>query len=175
MGGMSRDERPMPTGRIRRTAMPAFLAARTATAIGAANLRARRGDSLAELARDERLAAAATRIATTMGDMKGAVMKIGQLLSFVDSSMIPEAYRDALAVLQADAPPMAYHLVEDVLTAELGAPPGEVFEWISPNPIAAASIGQVHMAHLGDRELVVKVQYPGVADAIAADLRNGAL
>ena len=172
---VSRDDGSIPTGRLRRTATPALLAARTAAAIAAAKARAMRGDSVAEIARDERLAAAATRVATSMGEMKGAVMKIGQLLSFVDSAMIPEAYREALTVLQADAPPMPFHLVEDVVTAELGAPPHEMFDWFSPKPIAAASIGQVHMAHLGDQELVVKVQYPGVAEAIAADLRNGAL
>jgi len=62
-----------------------------------------------------------------------------------------------------------------VVEAELGAPVDELFDWFSPNPIAAASIGQVHMAHLGEREVVVKVQYPGVAKAVEADLRNAAL
>jgi predicted unusual protein kinase regulating ubiquinone biosynthesis (AarF/ABC1/UbiB family) len=70
---------------------------------------------------------------------------------------------------------MPYHLVEEVIREELGGPPEKVFTWFSPKPIAAASIGQVHMAHVGERELVVKVQYPGVAKAVEADLRNAAL
>src|SRR5262249_10107306 len=77
--------------------------------------------------------------------------------------------------LQADAPPMPYAMVEDVVRTELGRGPEEIFDFFSKVPIAAASIGQVHMAHLGERELVVKVQYPGVAKAVEADLRNAAL
>ncbi len=102
-------------------------------------------------------------------------MKIGQALSFIDVSLIPEEYRKALSMLQSDAPAMPFEKVEAVVEKELGAKPGEIFTWFSPRPIAAASIGQVHMAHLGDREVVVKVQYPGVAKAVEADLRNAAL
>jgi predicted unusual protein kinase regulating ubiquinone biosynthesis (AarF/ABC1/UbiB family) len=139
-----------------------------------------RGDASVEsILADERLASAAENAARTMGQMKGAVMKIGQLVSFVDSDLVPPAYREALAILQADAPPMPYALVEDVVRAELGAAPREIFSFFSEIPIAAASIGQVHAARLagpaGERELVVKVQYPGVAEAIEADLANGAL
>jgi predicted unusual protein kinase regulating ubiquinone biosynthesis (AarF/ABC1/UbiB family) len=114
-------------------------------------------------------------IARSLGEMKGAPMKIGQALSFVDVSLIPEEYRRALSILQSEAPPMPYHLVEEVIREELGGPPEKVFSWFSPKPIAAASIGQVHMAHLGETEVVVKVQYPGVAKAVEADLRNAAL
>jgi predicted unusual protein kinase regulating ubiquinone biosynthesis (AarF/ABC1/UbiB family) len=77
---------------------------------------------------------------------------------------------------------MPRELVEDVVTRELGAPPSSIFSFFSPNPIAAASIGQVHMARLPapdgrgeELELVVKVQYPGVAEAIESDLSNAAL
>jgi predicted unusual protein kinase regulating ubiquinone biosynthesis (AarF/ABC1/UbiB family) len=107
--------------------------------------------------------------------MKGAAMKIGQALSFVDVSLIPEQYRTALSILQSDASPMPFDQVEAVVEEELGAPIGELFNWFSPRAIAAASIGQVHMAHLRDQEVVVKVQYPGVAKAVEADLRNAAL
>jgi predicted unusual protein kinase regulating ubiquinone biosynthesis (AarF/ABC1/UbiB family) len=174
----------MPTGRVRRTALPAAVLLRSgaAQALAAARALTRGETSAREILADERLAASAERAARTMGEMKGAVMKIGQLLSFVDSEFIPPAYRDALATLQADAPPMAQDLVDDVITRELGAPPASIFSFFSPNPIAAASIGQVHMARLpspagGDEELelVVKVQYPGVAEAIASDLSNAAL
>ena len=70
---------------------------------------------------------------------------------------------------------MPYAMVEEVVEEELGAPPEAIFDYFSPVPIASASIGQVHMAHRGSEELVVKVQYPGVAKAIESDLRNAAL
>ena len=138
-------------------------------------MRVLRGDSAEDIALDPHLVAAAEDIARSLGEMKGAAMKIGQALSFVDVSLIPKEYRTALAVLQSDAPSMPLEHVVGVIEAELGAPLDELFDWFSPNPIAAASIGQVHMAHLGDREVVVKVQYPGVAKAVEADLRNAAL
>ena len=104
-------------------------------------------------------------------------MKLGQMASYLDDGL-PEPVRLALAQLQADAPPMSAELAAGVVRAELGADPEDLFvEW-DPTPIAAASIGQVHRAVLIDpttgeeRAVAVKVQYPGVADAIAADLAN---
>ncbi len=180
--GAGRGSGLLPTGRVRRTTVPAALALRTAASTAAAQARAfaNRDATARDALLDERLVAAAERTAAVMGDMKGAVMKVGQLLSFVDVDLVPEQYRTALAALQADAPPMPLELVRDVVTAELGAPPEAVFDWFSPEPIAAASIGQVHLARLDDGagdelELVVKVQYPGVAEAIEADLANSAL
>src|SRR6202035_3236356 len=123
----------------------------------------------------ERLAA---RYAEVLGDMKGAVMKVGQILSFVDvDGVVPAPYRDlfqgTLARLQSDAPPLAPDEIAEVIQAELGARPEEIFAFFSPRPVAAASIGQVHAARLADgTELAVKVQYPGVADAVRADLAN---
>jgi predicted unusual protein kinase regulating ubiquinone biosynthesis (AarF/ABC1/UbiB family) len=109
--------------------------------------------------------------------MKGALMKIGQMASYLDDGL-PEPVRLALAELQSNAPPMSSELAAEVITAELGAPPEKIFvEW-DPEPIAAASIGQVHRAviideHTGkERAVAVKVQYPGVADAIESDLKN---
>jgi predicted unusual protein kinase regulating ubiquinone biosynthesis (AarF/ABC1/UbiB family) len=78
-----------------------------------------------------------------------------------------------MARLQADAPPMAPELAAEVIEKELGAAPDAIFAEFSPKPLAAASIGQVHAARLADgRDVAVKVQYPGVAEAIQADLRN---
>lgn len=169
----------LPTGRIRRAATPAKLVVEGAALATIAKARLMRGggtdDMLAELSADPRLTKGAERIARQLGEMKGAAMKLGQILSFIDVGMLPEELRGAFEALQADAPPMPYDLVEQVVTEELGAPPDELFDHFSRGPIASASIGQVHMAHRGDDELVVKVQYPGVAKAVEADLRNAAL
>lgn len=111
-------------------------------------------------------------VARRLGNMKGAFMKIGQMASYLDQGM-PDQMRRTLAVLQQDAPPMSHHLVCATLKAELGAEPGEVFAKFDPEPIAAASIGQVHRAVTTDGEAVaVKVQYPGIDRAMASDLAN---
>jgi predicted unusual protein kinase regulating ubiquinone biosynthesis (AarF/ABC1/UbiB family) len=114
----------------------------------------------------------ATDVAATLGNMKGALMKIGQLASFIDPG-VPDAFREALAELQANAPPMSAELAAGVVESELGAPPQELFAVFDDTPVASASIGQVHRAITKDgRAVAVKVQYPGVDDAIAADLAN---
>jgi len=138
-----------------------------------------------KLSRDEqkqldRFTREAERYVAVLGDMKGVAMKVGQLLSFLDAGAIPAqhraAYQQLLGALQADAPAMPFDTVRTVLEHELRRPVDELFAWIGERPMAAASIGQVHAAHLPDgREVVVKVQYPGVADAIRADLQNSEL
>ncbi|MHB1891031.1 MAG: ABC1 kinase family protein, partial [Acidimicrobiales bacterium] len=142
---------------------------------GAAANRARRVFASAERkeALDRELELRSAReVAATLGSMKGAMMKLGQLASFVDSG-VPEAFRQALTDLQADAPPMSSELSASVVASELGQPPDEVFAQWDPVPIAAASIGQVHRAITHDgRAVAVKVQYPGIDHAIAADLDN---
>jgi len=125
----------------------------------------------------DRFTREAERYVAVLGDMKGVAMKVGQLLSFLDAGAVPEqhraSYQQILGALQADAPPMPFETVRDVLERELGRPVEEAFAWIGERPMAAASIGQVHAARLrDDRKVVVKVQYPGVGDAIRADLQN---
>jgi len=122
----------------------------------------------------------ADAITERLGNMKGALMKLGQMASYV-SEGLPEPMRAALAELQSNAPPMSAELAAGVIERELGAPPEKVFvEW-DPEPIASASIGQVHRAIVVDpttgteRAVAVKVQYPGVGEAIEADLRNAGL
>lgn len=114
----------------------------------------------------------AEQVVETLGEMKGALMKIGQMASFLDQGM-PDHVREVLAQLQQNAPPMSHELVTTTVTAELGAPPDDVFATFDPEPIAAASIGQVHRAMTVDgRAVAVKVQYPGVDEAIRSDLAN---
>jgi predicted unusual protein kinase regulating ubiquinone biosynthesis (AarF/ABC1/UbiB family) len=118
---------------------------------------------------------ATAQVVATLGQMKGALMKIAQMASYLDEGM-PEPVREALASLQQDAPPMSPELSAGVVRAELGDAPERIFATWDPNPIAAASIGQVHRARLHDgRAVAVKVQYPGVDDAIRADLSTSDL
>jgi predicted unusual protein kinase regulating ubiquinone biosynthesis (AarF/ABC1/UbiB family) len=125
--------------------------------------------------RDDLALRTAQDVADTLGTMKGVLMKIGQLASYVDDGIAPPARR-VLGRLQDSVPPMSPELAASVIVAELGAAPERVFgEW-DPLPIAAASIGQVHRAITADgRAVAVKVQYPGIAETIAADLGNVAL
>ncbi|HEY8526720.1 MAG TPA: AarF/ABC1/UbiB kinase family protein [Acidimicrobiales bacterium] len=117
----------------------------------------------------------ADQVAEALGNMKGALMKLGQMASYLDTGL-PEPVREALASLQQDAPPMAPEMAADMVERELGRPPDELFlEW-DEVPIASASIGQVHRAITRDgRAVAVKVQYPGVDEAIRADLDNSGL
>jgi predicted unusual protein kinase regulating ubiquinone biosynthesis (AarF/ABC1/UbiB family) len=111
-------------------------------------------------------------VARELGGMKGAIMKAGQMLSFIADGLPPEA-QAALATLQSDVAPMAPSLAERVVEEELGEGIGRLFLDWEREPVAAASIGQVHRAVLHDgRRVAVKVQYPGVDRAIAGDLDN---
>ena len=117
----------------------------------------------------------AEQIAETLGHMKGAMMKLGQMVSYLDAGLPPHV-REALAQLQADAPPMSAELAAGVVESELGAPPEVIFAEWDPIPIASASIGQVHRAMTADgRAVAVKVQYPGVDKAIESDLGSANL
>ncbi len=117
----------------------------------------------------------AAQASELLGDMKGVAMKLGQMASLLADGL-PAAYTEALQSLQQGAPPMSSHLVGEVVEAELGEPPERAFFEFSPEPVAAASIGQVHRAVLFDgRVVAVKVQDPGIDTAIRADLDNAYL
>lgn len=130
-----------------------------------------RGDKRDAL--DERFAIRTSEdVARELGNMKGALMKFGQLLSFIVEAL-PNDAQQALATLQSDAKPMAPALVAKMITDELGQPPERIFLDWQEVPVAAASVGQVHRAVTRDgREVAVKVQYPGVAESIESDLDN---
>jgi predicted unusual protein kinase regulating ubiquinone biosynthesis (AarF/ABC1/UbiB family) len=109
--------------------------------------------------------------------MRGAAMKVGQVLSTVDFTAIPESereeFRATLAALRDDVPPLPFKAIEKLLLEELGVPLSEAFADFEPEAFAAASIGQVHRATTADgRAVAVKVQYPGIAEAVETDLRN---
>lgn len=175
------DDRRVRSGRIERTLRPVKLGAGTAAAAAARKLRSLgASDERRERQLHEFHVRMAERYTAELGSMKGAAMKLGQLLAFIDIEMIPakyrELYRRSLGTLLADAPPADPELLEHVIEVELGAPASAIFAAFDREPIAAASIGQVHRARLEDgTDVAVKVQYPGVAEAIENDLRNGEL
>jgi predicted unusual protein kinase regulating ubiquinone biosynthesis (AarF/ABC1/UbiB family) len=114
-------------------------------------------------------------VARELGNMKGVIMKAGQMLSFIIDGL-PEAAQQSLASLQGDVPPMSPAAAAGVVREELGRDPHELFLDWSELPVAAASIGQVHRAVLRDgRVVAVKVQYPGIDKAMGSDLANAEL
>jgi predicted unusual protein kinase regulating ubiquinone biosynthesis (AarF/ABC1/UbiB family) len=168
----------IPTSRVGRTAKIGGLAAGQAirqAGTRAANV-ARTKDGR-EAALERRHIEAAEQIVTALGTMKGAAMKVGQMMSFLDVGLVPEEYREEfqrkLAVLRDAAPTVTFKQMRTVIEDELDEPLKDVFDEFDEEPIAAASIGQVYRARLADgRQVAVKVQYPGVAAAVRADMQN---
>jgi predicted unusual protein kinase regulating ubiquinone biosynthesis (AarF/ABC1/UbiB family) len=143
-------------------------------ASSAPRLFAAAGESRQELRNDLALQTAED-VTVTLGAMKGVLVKLGQMASYVDEGLTP-AVRRTLSRLQDSIPPMSPELAAQMVESELGLPPEQAFAQWDPEPIAAASIGQVHRAITHDgRAVAVKVQYPGIAETMAADLDNVAL
>ena len=181
MAERRRDEEDSPrirTGRIGRTAgVGGMVAGQGLRWAGTRIANLTRGEQRSQRATDDRVAAIAVQIAKQLGEMKGAAMKIGQVLSTVElpglSEEGQEEFRAALAKLRDDAPKFGFEDIRKVLEDDLGMPIDEAFADFEPEAFAAASIGQVHRARTRDGEAVaVKVQYPGVAEAVEVDLRN---
>jgi predicted unusual protein kinase regulating ubiquinone biosynthesis (AarF/ABC1/UbiB family) len=168
----------IPTSRVVRSATIGRLAAGQAVrqfGTRAANLA--RGDEASEAALARRQVETAEQIVAVLGTMKGAAMKLGQVMSFLDVGLVAEEYREEfqrkLAELRDSAPQVSFKEMRKVIEAEYEEPLEEVFAEFETEPIAAASIGQVYRATLHDgRTVAVKVQYPGVAGAVRADLKN---
>ena len=122
-----------------------------------------------EHARDKLNAAAGEHLAQTLGELKGAVMKLGQIASQA-ANILPAEFAEPLKRLQKEAPPMPFTVIRRQIDRELGKA-AKLIKRIDHKPYAAASIGQVHRALLHDgREVVIKVQYPGVAESCDTDL-----
>jgi len=172
---MPRDR--IPTSRWARAAKVGRLAATQGAkqaATRAANVA--RGDEAADRALAKRQVETAEQLVAALGTMKGAAMKLGQTLSFLDVGLVPEEHREEfqvkLAELRDAAPKVSFKDMKKVIESQYGEPIEDVFESFDPVPIAAASIGQVYRARCEDRDVVVKVQYPGVASAVRADMQN---
>jgi predicted unusual protein kinase regulating ubiquinone biosynthesis (AarF/ABC1/UbiB family) len=165
-----------PPSRVARGAALARLSASTSANYLVSRLRGLSDGDDAEL---QFHAATADKMLDLLGSMKGAAMKLGQLASFVDLDLPPDAqamYHEVLADLRDSAPPADPAAIRGVVHQQYGAPPEQVFAAWDPEPLASASIGQVHRARLDTgEEVVVKVQYPGVAEAIESDLANAEL
>jgi predicted unusual protein kinase regulating ubiquinone biosynthesis (AarF/ABC1/UbiB family) len=115
-----------------------------------------------------------------LGRMRGAAMKVGQMISMVDFDGLPEDQRQQLqaklASLRDNVPPVPFAKLERMMRDELGGPLSAVFAEFEEQAFAAASIGQVHRAvTVAGDEVAVKVQYPGVAEAVETDMRNAML
>jgi predicted unusual protein kinase regulating ubiquinone biosynthesis (AarF/ABC1/UbiB family) len=156
---------------VKLASLPVGMAGRAALGFGKRLTGKSRDEVNAEL-----MDKAAQQLFTVLGELKGGAMKVGQALSVMEAA-IPEQYgkpyREALTKLQKDAPPLPAAKVHRVLDAQLGTKWRERFASFDDEPIASASIGQVHKAVWADgRDVAVKIQYPGADEALRADLKT---
>lgn len=161
-------------GSAKRTAklvsLPLGMASRTALGWGKRLAGADKAEVNAEIQ-----AKAAEQLFAVLGELKGGAMKVGQAMSVMEAAIPPQfmgPYREALAKLQNEAPPMPAAAVHKMLDKQLGTTWRERFESFDDRAAASASIGQVHRAVWKDgRAVAVKVQYPGADEALLADLK----
>ncbi len=186
MGAEDKDDPPpeagkLPTGRIARTARVGGLV--TGQGLRWAGMRTAnrvRSPERAAAAERERTGALVNQLVEQLGQMRGAAMKVGQLISMAELDGLPDDQQDELqrklAALRDDVAPVAFADLEKLLREELGGPLSSVFSDFDERAFAAASIGQVHRARTIDGDdVAVKVQYPGVAEAVDTDMRNATL
>jgi predicted unusual protein kinase regulating ubiquinone biosynthesis (AarF/ABC1/UbiB family) len=175
---MPPEPRQPPTSRLSRSArLGGLVAGQSARWVGTRAANVVRSPERADAATGERAAALARELVEQLGQMRGAAMKVGQVLSTIDFTALPEDEREnfkaTLASLRDDVPPLPFRQLEKLLREELEEKPSAVFAEFEEEAFAAASIGQVHRARTHDgRAVAVKVQYPGVAEAVDTDLRN---
>jgi aarF domain-containing kinase len=171
LAGLSR--RPVPVGSLHRLWSVGDLSAQIALAYFALWIRQWfRSAETRDRAVMETNLRVALKVCQRLGYLRGALMKVGQTLgNFPD--IVPTEFAETLDRLHFAAPPMHFSLLRELLRSELGADPEELFESFETKSFAAASLGQVHLARLKSGETVaVKIQYPGIARTIDADIRN---
>jgi predicted unusual protein kinase regulating ubiquinone biosynthesis (AarF/ABC1/UbiB family) len=173
------DDAKIPKGRLRRSAkLGSIVGVQGARYAGTKATNVGRSEEAGKERLEQRHLETAMKMVGALGQMKGAAMKLGQFASFIDTEFLPDEYREIyqeqLAKLRTSAPPMPWEKVERVLDEEWdGEPVSELFASFEHEAFAAASIGQVHRAEMLDgRRVAVKIQYPGIAEALDADLRN---
>src|ERR671916_328547 len=155
-------DNPPPSRLSRPARLGGLVAGQSARWVGTRAANVVRSPDRADEAAGERAAALARELVEQLGQMRGAAMKVGQVLSTID-----------FTALRDDVPPLPFKQVEKLLRDELGEKPSTIFAAFEEEAFAAASIGQVHRAVTREgRAVAVKVQYPGVAEAVDTDLRN---
>ena len=164
---------PIPQSRLGRLVSIGYAAGEMVAGAAAEGLRRVVRGEAADLGTAMFSAPNARRLAARLARLRGAAMKIGQLVSMQGEDVLPPEFAQALAVLRAQATPMPPKQVRGVLGREYGKGWEGRFASFDWEPVAAASIGQVHRATTPDgRDLALKIQYPGVARSIAGDVDN---
>jgi predicted unusual protein kinase regulating ubiquinone biosynthesis (AarF/ABC1/UbiB family) len=167
------DPIPLPTGRLARAARLGGIAAGLTLGTAAEGLRQIARGERPRLAQAAFTPANALRLTGGLAGLRGAAMKLGQMLSMDAGLALPPELSEILARLRAEAPPMPPAQLKAALAAEWGPDWHRRFARFDVRPIAAASIGQVHRALTRDgRDLAIKLQFPGVRASIDADLAN---
>jgi predicted unusual protein kinase regulating ubiquinone biosynthesis (AarF/ABC1/UbiB family) len=171
------DNAPISSRLRRTTRLGSLVAAQGGRIAGGRALDRVRSDEARERAQAKRTADVVEQIVIQLGRMKGAAMKVGQVLSTIEFPGMEEEGADRIqrrmAELRDNAPAVPWPRLEKLMAAEWGSPVAKVLADVEPESMAAASIGQVHRATTRDGVAVaVKVQYPGIAEAVDADLRN---
>ncbi|MFN2389896.1 MAG: ABC1 kinase family protein [Actinomycetota bacterium] len=176
MANAGKSKGPIPTGWMQRGARLAGQTGKSAARFMGTRAKSFVAPERAQEFLDGFHETTAKQVVQMLGEMKGAAMKLGQLASFYEFSTEGEylsTYRDALTMLQNSAPPMDPAASRSVIEEEFDKPVSKVFDAFEDEPVASASIGQVHRARLPSGEPVaVKVQYPGVDLAVRSDLKN---
>jgi predicted unusual protein kinase regulating ubiquinone biosynthesis (AarF/ABC1/UbiB family) len=171
---MAAGARPVPVGRWSRFWTLGTLQGKIAAAYAFWLLRGMwQGSDERERRLNETHLKAAVQLLGTMSHLRGAVMKLGQILAHWPG-VAPDEFADVLGRLHFQAPPMHFSLLREAVRSELGADPENLFEEFEPDAIAAASLGQVHRARLkgSGQPVAVKIQYPGIARSIRDDVAN---
>ena len=162
-----REQQKIPTGKVQRAAK--FV--KTGAKVGGNYLRhyskrlIDKNHTRENLDRDN-----AEDIYGSLSELKGSALKVAQMLA-MDKNLLPDAYQQQFAMGQYSAPPLSFPLVVKTFQKYFGQTPDQMYDSFSKKAVNAASIGQVHQARLGDKTLAVKIQYPGVSDAVRSDLK----